>query len=148
MDRARFEYGVYLLNKNLEQLLQSQGFLSLNLKQTLPNLAIFMNHQLRPAASVSSLPVTNSLNVLPGSFIANHVHANASPPSLTGSLNRVASTTPPIPTPLASAAGRQRRDSPSRRSAPQSFMTAYSPPRKSSRPLTGVSPSTSGGAPP
>lgn len=141
---------MYLLNKNLEQLLQSQGFLSLNLKQTLPNLAIFMNHQLRPAASVSSLPVTNSLNVLPGSFIASHVHAGASPPSLTGSLNRVPSSTPPMPTPmpLANAAGRQRRDSPSRRSAPQSLMTAYSPPRKSSRPLTGVSPSANGGAPP
>lgn len=38
VDRTRFEYGVFLLNKNLEQVLQSQGIEVERLQNTLPNL--------------------------------------------------------------------------------------------------------------
>lgn len=146
VDRARFEYGVYLLNKNLEQLLQSQGFVAMNLKLTLPNLATFMNHQLRPASSVQQqLPHTTSLSVLPSAFLPHGPLPQSASPPLSGSLTRIgSSSTPPM---AVSNMGRQRRDSPSRRSAPQSFLPTYSPPRtKIVRSVTGVSPSSSSGA--
>lgn len=38
MDRPRFEYAVFLLNKNLEQLMSFQGLDIISLRQTLPNL--------------------------------------------------------------------------------------------------------------
>ncbi|CAG8585070.1 8819_t:CDS:10, partial [Paraglomus occultum] len=38
VDRYRFEYGVFLLNKNIEQLMNSQGLLVMDLRHTLPNL--------------------------------------------------------------------------------------------------------------
>ncbi|CAG8780711.1 7986_t:CDS:10, partial [Dentiscutata erythropus] len=37
-DRFRFEYAVFLLNKNIEQLMNSQGLLIMDLRHTLPNL--------------------------------------------------------------------------------------------------------------
>ncbi|KAF9161733.1 hypothetical protein DFQ26_004199 [Actinomortierella ambigua] len=37
-DRKRFEFGVFLMNKNIEQLLHSQGLQFLDLRQTLPNI--------------------------------------------------------------------------------------------------------------
>ena len=44
VDRTRFEYGVFLLNKNIEQLLQSQGVVDIEpLKNTLPNLHKLLN---------------------------------------------------------------------------------------------------------
>ncbi|KAF9435993.1 hypothetical protein BGZ76_005078 [Entomortierella beljakovae] len=41
-ERYRFEYGVFLLNKNVEQLLNSQGLNFMDLRQTLPNLRYLM----------------------------------------------------------------------------------------------------------
>ncbi|CAG8480071.1 3419_t:CDS:10 [Acaulospora morrowiae] len=38
VDRYRFEYAVFLLNKNIEQLMNSQGLLVMDLRHTLPNL--------------------------------------------------------------------------------------------------------------
>ncbi|GAA5932573.1 hypothetical protein JCM1841_004317 [Sporobolomyces salmonicolor] len=38
VDRYRFDYGVFLLNKNIEQLMYSQGLTVLDLRNTLPNL--------------------------------------------------------------------------------------------------------------
>ncbi|KAF0362031.1 uv radiation resistance protein [Gigaspora margarita] len=38
VDRFRFEYAVFLLNKNIEQLMNSQGLLVMDLRHTLPNL--------------------------------------------------------------------------------------------------------------
>lgn len=38
VDRYRFEYAVFLLNKNIEQLMNSQGLNVLDLRNTLPNL--------------------------------------------------------------------------------------------------------------
>jgi hypothetical protein len=44
VDRTRFEYGVFLLNKDIEQLLQSQGVGDIEpLKHTLPNLHKLLN---------------------------------------------------------------------------------------------------------
>jgi len=42
VDRTRFEYAVFLLNKNLEQLLNSQGLDVITLRHTLPNLQILL----------------------------------------------------------------------------------------------------------
>ncbi|KAG0057071.1 hypothetical protein BGZ83_001920 [Gryganskiella cystojenkinii] len=41
-DRLRFEYGVFLLNKNIEQLMNSQGLQFMDLRQTLPNIRYLM----------------------------------------------------------------------------------------------------------
>jgi len=42
VERTRFEYGVYLLNKNLEQILNSQGLDIITLRHILPNLQLFL----------------------------------------------------------------------------------------------------------
>eukprot|EP01113_Clastostelium_recurvatum_P025554 TRINITY_DN3074_c1_g1_i1.p1 TRINITY_DN3074_c1_g1~~TRINITY_DN3074_c1_g1_i1.p1 ORF type:complete len:583 (+),score=153.72 TRINITY_DN3074_c1_g1_i1:93-1841(+) len=44
VDRTRFEYAVFLLNKNLEQLLNSQGLDIITLRHTLPNVQILLSH--------------------------------------------------------------------------------------------------------
>ncbi|KAI7827051.1 UV radiation resistance protein and autophagy-related subunit 14-domain-containing protein [Gamsiella multidivaricata] len=41
-ERHRFEYGVFLLNKDIEQLMNSQGLQFMDLRQTLPNLRYLM----------------------------------------------------------------------------------------------------------
>ncbi|KAG0214911.1 hypothetical protein BGX33_001699 [Mortierella sp. NVP41] len=41
-DRNRFEYGVFLLNKDVEQLMNSQGLQFMDLRQTLPNIRYLM----------------------------------------------------------------------------------------------------------
>jgi len=43
-ERLRFEYAVFLLNKNLEQIFHSQKLEIKNLKETLPNLNHLLNH--------------------------------------------------------------------------------------------------------
>jgi hypothetical protein len=42
VDRTRFEYAVFLLNKNLEQLMNSQGLEIISLRHTLPNVQILL----------------------------------------------------------------------------------------------------------
>jgi hypothetical protein len=42
VDRTRFEYGVFLLNKNLEQLLHAQDLETRSLRETLPNLHLLL----------------------------------------------------------------------------------------------------------
>ncbi|GAA5991634.1 hypothetical protein JCM10908_001064 [Rhodotorula pacifica] len=42
VERYRFDYGVFLLNKNIEQLMFSQGLTVLDLRNTLPNLMTLM----------------------------------------------------------------------------------------------------------
>jgi len=44
VDRTRFEYAVFLLNKNLEQLLNSQSLDVTTLRNTLPNLQVLLRH--------------------------------------------------------------------------------------------------------
>eukprot|EP01117_Protostelium_nocturnum_P011914 TRINITY_DN4353_c0_g1_i1.p1 TRINITY_DN4353_c0_g1~~TRINITY_DN4353_c0_g1_i1.p1 ORF type:complete len:594 (+),score=217.80 TRINITY_DN4353_c0_g1_i1:47-1828(+) len=43
VDRGRFEYAVYLLNKNVEQLMLAQNLEVTNLRNTLPNVKALMN---------------------------------------------------------------------------------------------------------
>ncbi|KAL1920896.1 uncharacterized protein VTP21DRAFT_11531 [Calcarisporiella thermophila] len=43
-DRHRFEYGVYLLNKNIEQLMNAYGLVVIDLRFTLPNLVSFLQN--------------------------------------------------------------------------------------------------------
>ncbi|KAG0232559.1 hypothetical protein BGX31_005110 [Mortierella sp. GBA43] len=54
-DSQRFEYGVFLLNKNVEQLLNSQGLQFMDLRQTLPNLRYLMETLLTTSPSQSML---------------------------------------------------------------------------------------------
>ena len=42
IDRTRFEYGLYLLNMDLQQLMHHQGLEVASLRQTLPNLQILL----------------------------------------------------------------------------------------------------------
>ncbi|KAJ3030932.1 UNVERIFIED_CONTAM: hypothetical protein HDU68_007293 [Siphonaria sp. JEL0065] len=42
-EKPRFEYGVFLLNKNIEQLLNHVGFTVKNLRNTLPNLKLLID---------------------------------------------------------------------------------------------------------
>eukprot|EP01133_Synstelium_polycarpum_P008694 gene8694-10214_t len=42
VERRIFDYAVFLLNKNLEQLLHSQGLATFSLKETLPNVQILL----------------------------------------------------------------------------------------------------------
>lgn len=42
VERTRFDYGVYLLEKNLEQMLNSQGLSIITLRHILPNLQLFL----------------------------------------------------------------------------------------------------------
>jgi len=43
VDRKRFEYAVFLLNKNVEQILSSQDQNIISLRHTIPNLLRFVH---------------------------------------------------------------------------------------------------------
>lgn len=71
-ERFHFEYGVYLLNKNIAQLRYQHGLTTPDLQQTLPNLKNFLEHGLmvrcdRHVSSSMSMPVKSQLSVGPGS---------------------------------------------------------------------------------
>lgn len=57
-DKMRFRYGVYLLNKNIEQLLNFQGITILDLRRTLPNLSLLVTCVKQ--AAVAGAPSTTS----------------------------------------------------------------------------------------
>eukprot|EP00824_Muranothrix_gubernata_P010286 TRINITY_DN23235_c0_g1_i1.p1 TRINITY_DN23235_c0_g1~~TRINITY_DN23235_c0_g1_i1.p1 ORF type:complete len:455 (-),score=64.42 TRINITY_DN23235_c0_g1_i1:3-1367(-) len=48
VEKQKFEHGVALLNKDIEQLLTSQGLIVTNTKNTLPNLFMLLNHLALP----------------------------------------------------------------------------------------------------
>ncbi|KAG0001504.1 hypothetical protein BGZ79_004573 [Entomortierella chlamydospora] len=54
-ERNRFEYGVFLLNKDIEQLMNSQGLQFMDLRQTLPNLRYLMETLLTSSPTQSTL---------------------------------------------------------------------------------------------
>ncbi|KAF9974808.1 hypothetical protein BGZ73_001712 [Actinomortierella ambigua] len=54
-DRRRFEYGVFLMNKNIGQLLNSQGLQFLDLRHTLPNIRHLSESLLAPPSAKSAL---------------------------------------------------------------------------------------------
>uniref|UniRef100_A0A8C6TSP6 UV radiation resistance associated gene n=1 Tax=Neogobius melanostomus TaxID=47308 RepID=A0A8C6TSP6_9GOBI len=71
-ERFHFEYGVYLLNKNIAQLRYQHGLTTPDLQQTLPNLKNFLEHGLmvrcdRQVSSSISVPVKSQLSVGPAS---------------------------------------------------------------------------------
>ncbi|KAG0016028.1 hypothetical protein BGZ82_001218 [Podila clonocystis] len=61
-DRHRFEYGVYLLNKDIEQLMNSQGLNYMDLRQTLPNLRYLMEILLTSSPAQSMLYRSKFMN--------------------------------------------------------------------------------------
>lgn len=71
MDRYRFEFGVFLLNKNIEQLMNAYGLIVIDLRHTLPNIHYFIQAIL--TTSVTSKPT--SMSVLSISSYANGGHA-------------------------------------------------------------------------
>lgn len=61
-DRNRFEYGVFLLNKDIEQLMNSQGLQFMDLRQTLPNIRYLMETLLTKSPIQSMLYRSKFLN--------------------------------------------------------------------------------------
>ncbi|KAF9925558.1 hypothetical protein FBU30_004671 [Linnemannia zychae] len=61
-DRNRFEYGVFLLNKDIEQLLNSQGLQFMDLRQTLPNIRYLMETLLTKSPIQSTLYRSKFMN--------------------------------------------------------------------------------------
>ncbi|KAF9328331.1 hypothetical protein BG006_008465 [Podila minutissima] len=61
-DRHRFEYGVFLLNKDIEQLMNSQGLNFMDLRQTLPNLRYLMETLLTTSPAQSMLYRSKFMN--------------------------------------------------------------------------------------
>ncbi|KAI9308509.1 UV radiation resistance protein and autophagy-related subunit 14-domain-containing protein [Cunninghamella echinulata] len=60
VDKYRFEFGVFLLNKNIEQMMNAYGLIVMDLRHTLPNIHYFIQAVL--TTSVTSGPT--SLSVL------------------------------------------------------------------------------------
>ncbi|KAI9323667.1 UV radiation resistance protein and autophagy-related subunit 14-domain-containing protein [Dichotomocladium elegans] len=67
VDKYRFEFGVFLLNKNIEQLMNAYGLIVMDLRHTLPNIHYFIQAVL--TTSESSGPT--SVSVLSISSYAN-----------------------------------------------------------------------------
>ncbi|KAG0296699.1 hypothetical protein BGZ96_008744 [Linnemannia gamsii] len=61
-DRNRFEYGVFLLNKDIEQLMNSQGLQFMDLRQTLPNVRYLMETLLTKSPIQSMLYRSKFMN--------------------------------------------------------------------------------------
>jgi hypothetical protein len=57
-DATRFEYGVFLLNKNLEQLVHSEGLEIESLRATLPNLKLLLD-SFKPTATPGNKETQN-----------------------------------------------------------------------------------------
>ncbi|KAF5888049.1 UV radiation resistance-associated protein, partial [Clarias magur] len=73
-ERFQFEYGVYLLNKNIAQLRYQHGLSTPDLRQTLPNLKNFLEHGLlvrcdrHHVSSSIPVPVRSHLSVSQATF--------------------------------------------------------------------------------
>ncbi|ORZ02795.1 UV radiation resistance protein and autophagy-related subunit 14-domain-containing protein [Syncephalastrum racemosum] len=59
VDRYRFEFGVFLLNKNIEQLMNAYGLIVMDLRHTLPNIHYFIQAIL--TTSISKGPTSISV---------------------------------------------------------------------------------------
>lgn len=77
VDRYRFEFGVFLLNKDIEQLMNAYGLIVMDLRHTLPNIHYFIQAIL--TTSESSGPT--SVSVLSISNFANQQQHPTSRPS-------------------------------------------------------------------
>jgi hypothetical protein len=61
VDRNRFDYAVYLLNKNIEQLMNLQGLNLMDLRHTLPNL----NYLILSLSSTSTSHISHLRKTIP-----------------------------------------------------------------------------------
>ncbi|XP_067841745.1 UV radiation resistance-associated gene protein [Heptranchias perlo] len=83
-ERFQFEYGVYLLNKNIAQLRYQHGLSTPDLRQTLPNLKNFMEQGLmvrcdRPLSSAIPVPRRQTATTSAGSDMLFHSSGVPSP---------------------------------------------------------------------
>ncbi|KAM9847227.1 UV radiation resistance-associated gene protein [Aulostomus maculatus] len=83
-ERFHFEYGVYLLNKNIAQLRYQHGLTTPDLQQTLPNLKNFLEHGLLVRCDrhhvSSSIPVPNKSQLgVPAASDMAYPHNTSSP---------------------------------------------------------------------
>ncbi|XP_038564090.1 UV radiation resistance-associated gene protein [Micropterus salmoides] len=82
-ERFHFEYGVYLLNKNIAQLRYQHGLTTPDLQQTLPNLKNFLEHGLlvrcdrHHVSSSIPVPTKSQLGVSAASDIGYPCHASS-----------------------------------------------------------------------
>uniref|UniRef100_UPI003AAA2170 UV radiation resistance-associated gene protein isoform X3 n=1 Tax=Centroberyx gerrardi TaxID=166262 RepID=UPI003AAA2170 len=82
-ERFHFEYGVYLLNKNIAQLRYQHGLSTPDLRQTLPNLKNFLEHGLlvrcdrHHISSSIPVPTKSQLGVSAGSEIGYPCHTSS-----------------------------------------------------------------------
>ncbi|XP_076130044.1 UV radiation resistance-associated gene protein isoform X2 [Alosa pseudoharengus] len=117
-ERFQFEYGVYLLNKNIAQLRYQHGLSTPDLRQTLPNLKNFLEHGLLvrcdryQVSSSIPVPIKSQLSVSMASDVPMH-----SPPDLDGSPDRA----------LRKRAGSEA-DKPKYESPPSSYDTTMAQP--------------------
>ncbi|XP_032432304.1 UV radiation resistance-associated gene protein [Xiphophorus hellerii] len=83
-ERFHFEYGVYLLNKNIAQLRYQHGLTTPDLQQTLPNLKNFLEHGLMVRCDrhhvSSSIPVPSKSQLgVSAASETGYPHHNSSP---------------------------------------------------------------------
>lgn len=131
VDRPRFEYGVFLLNKNIEQLLHSQGLNITTLRNTLPNLLVLLKTATLPASAPVPLPAPplsppvsprsgdhqlggRSPSSKKGSFREKFSFKSSSTKSLKGQLSATPST-PSAPSSSIKSAASSKKKSPSKR---------------------------------
>uniref|UniRef100_A0A3Q0R3V0 UV radiation resistance associated gene n=1 Tax=Amphilophus citrinellus TaxID=61819 RepID=A0A3Q0R3V0_AMPCI len=82
-ERFHFEYGVYLLNKNIAQLRYQHGLTTPDLQQTLPNLKNFLEHGLmvrcdrHHVSSSIPVPTKSQLGVSAASEMAYPCHTSS-----------------------------------------------------------------------
>ncbi|XP_020486855.1 UV radiation resistance-associated gene protein [Labrus bergylta] len=82
-ERFHFEYGVYLLNKNIAQLRYQHGLTTPDLQQTLPNLKNFLEHGLlvrcdrHQVSSSIPVPAKSQLGVSAASDIGYPCHTSS-----------------------------------------------------------------------
>ncbi|CAG8528932.1 4624_t:CDS:2 [Diversispora eburnea] len=74
VDRFRFEWAVFLLNKNIEQLMNSQGLVVADLRHTLPNLKYFI---LSMATSTSPSQASHLRKFIPHNCTLPHTTNNS-----------------------------------------------------------------------
>ncbi|RCH83597.1 hypothetical protein CU098_000137, partial [Rhizopus stolonifer] len=78
VDQYRYEFGVFLLNKNIEQLMNAYGLIVMDLRHTLPNIHYFIQAIL--TTSVNCSP--KSISVLSISSFANGSGTSVKPESI------------------------------------------------------------------
>ncbi|XP_052463979.1 UV radiation resistance-associated gene protein isoform X3 [Carassius gibelio] len=114
-ERFQFEYGVYLLNKNIAQLRYQHGLSTPDLRQTLPNLKSFLEHGLLVRCDRHNISM--SIPVLPQCHLSVSTASEAGFPTLSSSPER------DIPKWASSDADKQKCQTP-----PPSYNTAMTQP--------------------